>query len=58
MESNIEKGSENIVVCYQYEPEENGSESESVDSSDGKSHNDEKLLNSEWLCLCVSVSQL
>ena len=29
VESDLEEGSENIVVLYQYEPEESGSESES-----------------------------
>ena len=49
VESDLEEGSENIVVPYQYEPEENGSESESSDES----HNDGRLLNTEWLVSCV-----
>ena len=43
VESDLEEGSENIVVPYQYEPEENGSESESSDES----QNDGRLLNTE-----------
>ena len=43
VESDLEEGSENIVVLYQYEPEENGSESESSDES----QNDGRLLNTE-----------
>ena len=49
VESDLEEGSENIVVPYQYEPEENGSESESSDES----QNDGRLLNTEWLVSCV-----
>ena len=43
VESDLEEGSENIVVLYQYEPEESGSESESSDES----QNDGRLLNTE-----------
>ena len=43
VESDLEEGSENIVVPYQYEPEESGSESESSDES----QNDGSLLNPE-----------
>ena len=50
VESDLEEGSENIVVPYEYEPEESGSESE---SSDDESQNDERLLNTEWLVSCV-----
>ena len=46
VESDLEEGSENIVVPYQYEPEENGSESESSDES----QNDGRLLNTECVC--------
>ena len=49
VESDLEEGSENIVVLYQYEPEESGSESESSDES----QNDGRLLNTEWLVSCV-----
>ena len=49
VESDLEEGSENIVVPYQYEPEENGSESESSDES----QNNGRLLNTEWLVSCV-----
>ena len=49
VESDLEEGSENTVVLYQYEPEENGSESESSDES----QNDERLLNTELLVSCV-----
>ena len=49
VESDLEEGSENIVVLYQYEPEENGSDSESSDES----QNDGRLLNTEWLVSCV-----
>ena len=44
VESDLEEGSENIVVPYQYEPE-----SESSDES----QNDGRLLNTEWLVFCV-----
>ena len=50
VESDLEKGSENIVVPFQYEPEESGSESE---SSYDESQNDKRLLNTEWLVSCV-----
>ena len=50
VESDLEEGTENIVVPYQYEPEESGSESE---SSGDESQNDERLLNTEWLVSCV-----
>ena len=43
VESDLEEGSENIVVLYQYEPVESGSESESSDES----QNDGRLLNTE-----------
>ena len=49
VESDLEEGSENVVVPYQYEPEEKGSESESSDES----QNDGRLLNTEWLVSCV-----
>ena len=49
VESDLEEGSENIVVLYQYEPEENGSDSESSDES----QNDGRLLNTKWLVSCV-----
>ena len=48
-ESDLEEGSENIVVPYKYEPEESGSESESSDES----QNDGRLQNTEWLVSCV-----
>ena len=41
VESDLEEGSENIVVLYEYEPEESGFESESSDES----QNDGRLLN-------------
>ena len=50
VESDLEEGSENTVVPYQYEPGESGSESE---PSDDKSQNVERLLNTEWLVSCV-----
>ena len=50
VESDLEEGSENIVVPYQYEPEESGSESESADD---ESQTGERLQNTEWLVSCV-----
>ena len=49
VESDLEEGSENIVVPYQYESEESGSESESSDES----QNDRRSLNTEWFVSCV-----
>ena len=55
VESDLEEGSENIVVPYQYEPEENGSESESSDESQNASKYCVMLyiyIDTIYLCNC------